>query len=102
MKTATSFLAALILIGALGVSRTPATADVLSKVELDPGSNYCHLQFPAIREGTLNSDRPVLKDAGTGDIIDYYGPCDHDALGKDEIASQRQQVEERRQLPESD
>ena len=89
MKIATSFLSALLFVGALGVSGTPATADVFSKVELEPGSNYCHMKFPAIREDTLNSDRPVLKDASTGDIITYSGPCDHDPLGKDEIQSQK-------------
>jgi len=96
MKITTSFLSALFIVGALGVSGTPATADVLSKVELDPGSDYCHMQFPAIREDILNSDRPVLKDASTGDIIDYYGSCDHDPLGKDEIQSQREAREWRR------
>jgi hypothetical protein len=91
MKSARSFLAVLLLVGSLGIGGTIANAeDVLSKVELAPGSNYCHLQFPAIREDTLDWDRPVLKDAGTGDIIDFYGSCDHDPLGKDEIASQRQ------------
>jgi hypothetical protein len=100
MKIATSFLSALFIVGALGVSDTPATAEVLSKVEL--GSNYCHLRFPAIRKDTLNSDRPVLKDPSSRDIIDYYGPCDHDPLGKDEIASQKRRAEEERELPEGD
>jgi hypothetical protein len=36
-------------------------------------------------------DRPVLKDPGTGDILDFYGPCNHDPLGRDEIESQRLQ-----------
>ncbi|TMA11186.1 MAG: hypothetical protein E6J89_08525 [Deltaproteobacteria bacterium] len=100
MKIATSFLSALLVVGALGMSGTPATADVLSRVELDPGTDYCHMQFPAIREDTLNSDRPVLKDASTGDIVDYYGSCDHDPLGKDEIAAQRAGSKEWRRVHE--
>jgi hypothetical protein len=95
MKIATSFLAAVLLIGSFGVSGTLAVAPgVISNATLTPGS-YCHLTFPAIREDTLSWDRPVLKDASSGDIIDFYGSCDHDPLGKDEIASQRRQESER-------
>lgn len=91
MKTATSFLAALLLVGGLGGKSTFAAAEgVISNATLIPGS-YCHLTFPAIREETLSWDRPVLKDPSKGDVIDFYGPCDHDPLGKDEIESQRRQ-----------
>ena len=91
MKIATSFLVALVLIGSFGVKSTFAAAEgVISNATLIPGS-YCHLTFPAIREDTLSSDRPVLKDPSEGDIVDFYGPCDHDPLGKDEIESQRRQ-----------
>ena len=91
MKTATSFLAALLLVGSLGGKSAFAAAEgVISNATLTPGS-YCHLTFPAIRVETLSWDRPVLKDASEGDIIDFYGPCDHDPLGKDEIESQRRQ-----------
>ena len=94
MKIATSFLAALLLIGSLGASNTFAAAPgVISNATLTPGS-YCHLQFPAIREETLSWDRPVLKDPSTGDIIDYYGSCNHDPLGKDEIAWQKRDAAE--------
>lgn len=117
MKIAISFLAALLLIGSLEASTAPAGAEdvvsnrespasdagavsrsnggadgILLKVESAPGSNYGHLKFPAIREETLGWDRPVLKDGNSGDIIDFYGPLDHDALGEDEIRSQRSQL----------
>jgi hypothetical protein len=42
---------------------------VISKVA-DPSGSFCHLKFPAIRDDTLFSDRPVLKDPSEGDIID--------------------------------
>jgi hypothetical protein len=42
----------------------------------------------------------VLKDPSSGDIIDFYGSCDHDPLGQDEIASQRQDLERNPRLPE--
>ena len=31
----------------------------------------------------------MLKEAGPGDIIDFYGPCDHAPLGIDEVQSQK-------------
>ena len=95
MKITTSFLAALLIVGGIGANRGFAAAEgVISNATLVPGS-YCHLRFPAIRENTLSWDRPVLKDPTEGDIIDYYGSCNHDPLGQDEIASQRQQRSER-------
>jgi hypothetical protein len=58
MKTAISFLAALLLIGSIEDNRAYAAAEgVISNATLSPAS-YCHLTFPAIREDTLWSDRP--------------------------------------------
>ena len=99
MKIATSFLAGLLLIGTLGATATAIAADgvistqklppgVIYKEELTPGS-YCHLKFPAIREETLSSDHLVLLYPSDGDIIDYYGPCDEDPLGKDQVHEQK-------------
>jgi len=86
----------LLLAGTLGWSAAPVGAQegVLVKVAASPVSNYCHLKFPAIREETLSWDRPVLKDKSTSDIIDFYGPCDTDPLGKDQIARQTSQVQQ--------
>src|SRR5262245_37006791 len=71
--------------GEVGVAKLPA-----------PPGSYCHLKFPAIREDTLFSDRPVLKDASEGDIIDFYGPCDYDPLGRESIL--RQQFEHKQRM----
>ena len=57
------------------------------KVPADTTS-YCHMKFPPIREDTLFSANPVLNESA-GNIIDFYGPCEHDPLGKDEIRVQR-------------
>jgi len=78
------------LLETLVFSAAPAggAEGIISKVAT-PVANYCHLKFPAIREETLYWDRPVLKDPSEGDIIDFYGPCDHDPLGKAEIQQQR-------------
>jgi hypothetical protein len=102
MKIATSFLAALLLASSLGASDAFATADgVISNTTLTPGS-YCHLKFPAIREETFSWDRPVLKDASSGDIIDFYGPCDTDPVGEDQVHEQRLERQHRWQRNYSD
>ena len=53
--------------------------------------SYCHMKFPAVRQSTLNSDNPQLKQ-GSGDMVDYYGPCNHDPLSKEELTSQRNEL----------
>lgn len=58
MKTITVALSVLVLTGSLGVS---------------------------FQRFVNRPYHPVLKDADSGDIIDFDGPCDLDPLGKDEI-----------------
>jgi hypothetical protein len=53
--------------------RTRQIDGIICKQELTPGS-YCHLKFPPIREDTLGTEHPVLKDPNSGDIIHFYGP----------------------------
>ena len=88
MKRIGLFLSVLLLIGSVGVNAAKAADGVLLKEEIIPGS-YCHMKFPAIRQSTLAGDHPILKSATTGDVIDFYGPCDEDPLGKDQVWSQR-------------
>jgi hypothetical protein len=92
-------LAAIVL---LNSSLLWADESVISKVP-DSTGKFCHLKFPAIKEETLYWDRPVLKDPSQSDIIDFYGPCSHDPLGKEEVRRQRDDFERRqRRLPESE
>lgn len=51
-------------------------------------TTYCHMKFPPIREDTLFSVDPLLNESA-GNIVDFYGSCDHDPLGADEIKAQR-------------
>jgi hypothetical protein len=88
MKIKTSLLAALLVMGGFAAH---GRAEVISRTELTPGSDYCRLKFPAITEQTLTSDRPVLKDSESADIIDFYGKCDESPTGENQIASQRRQ-----------
>ena len=81
-----------------GVARAWAVEDVVSKdviaaTPLGGEDSYCHLKFPAIEPSSLGSDHPVLQSADTGDMVDYYGPCDHDPLGKEEISKQLEDEE---------
>ncbi len=95
MKTIRTSLASLVLVGTLVLSTSPLRAgEVPSKVQLQ-GTNYCRMSFPAIRGDTLFTDKPVLKDAGTNDIVVFYGSCDYDPLGKEEVRRQREDYHDR-------
>jgi hypothetical protein len=85
----------LFLTGALvGLWSSPlwAAEGIISRAP-DSSGIYCNLKFPAIKEETLTSDRPVLKDPSEGDIVDFYGPCDHDPLGKEEVQRQKGDIQ---------
>lgn len=60
---------------------------VISRDAAESG-DYCHLKFPAIDPNTLGSRHPRLENPAGGDIIDYYGPYDHDPLGREEVQTQ--------------
>jgi hypothetical protein len=74
-----------------GASFVRAQGEILKQVA-EPGT-YCHVKFPAIREETLSAMNPDL--TTSGDVVDFYGPCDHDPLGKDEVQSQKLQAQHR-------
>ena len=89
MKNLKPLLTALLLTAAIGFGTASAeTQGIVSRVELGR-SGYCHLKFPPIRERTLGTRHPELKDPARGDLIDFYGPCDHDPLGPDEVWQQK-------------
>jgi hypothetical protein len=91
MKIRTSVFAGLLFFSSLGaVNSVFADDGVLLKEEFAPGS-YCHQKFPAIRPSNIDSAHPTLKDSDTGDVIDYYGPCDESPLGQDQIRTQKMQ-----------
>jgi hypothetical protein len=87
MKIATSFLAALLFTGTLGALNNAIAEDgILEKDQFTAGS-YCHEKFPAMTEQSLATDNPVLN--SSGDIIDFYGPCNENPVGKDQVQAQR-------------
>jgi hypothetical protein len=93
-------LAALLFIGAWGANSNAIAAEsnaagakgVLLKEEYVPDS-YCHQKLSAIRESSLAGDHPVLSAEET---IDFYGPCNQDPLGKDQVHDQRRANTDRR------
>lgn len=102
MKIATSSLAAVLFTGTLGALNNAIAVDgILSKDQFTAGS-YCHERFPAIRQGTLDSDQPALKDSSTGDVIDFYGPCNENPAGKDQVQEQKLEAQHRLEMEYSD
>jgi hypothetical protein len=100
MNNIKSLMSVVFLTGALGLSAVSAGAEnVISQDVLTDGS-YCHTKFESIREETLASSQPVLKD--TDDIVDFYGACNHDPLGKEEIQSQKIEMQHRFQSEYND
>lgn len=93
MKSIKLLMSVVFLSGALGLSVVPAGAGAVISQDVLTDGNYCHMKFESIRENTLASSQPVLKD--TDDIIDFYGPCNHDPLGKEEIQSQKIEMQHR-------
>ena len=95
------------VIFALAILSLPVTLlwaadDIITKVPDGSGSS-CYLMFPAIKEYTLYWPRQVVKDPASGDIISYYGDCNHDPLGPQEIQRQRIQYQHMlRRLPEGE
>ncbi len=91
MKSIKTLLGVAVIGVALGLTTAPAMAaeGVISSFKIETTPGYGHMQFPAIDEDTLWSRRPVLLDASTTDVIDFYGPCDYDPLGKEALLRQR-------------
>ena len=97
MKTMKSVLSVVILTGAISSSlASAADRDGMILKDVATEGSYCHMKFPAIEVRTLASKQPVLSDANSGDIIDFYGPCNYDPLGKDEVHAQLLQLQHRR------
>ena len=102
MKIAGPIFAALLFIGTMeGNNATFAANGIILKQKVTPGS-YCHLKFPAIREETLAGDHPVLKVPNDGNLIDFYGPCDEDPVGQDQVREQRIENHHRWEMEYSD
>ena len=97
MKSTTLFLAAMLFTGILGTLNNAFAADEdTEKVPLSSDS-YCHEKFPAIQARTLGTANPTLKSEDSGDVIDFYGPCDENPTGKDQQWEQQLEQQHRYQ-----
>ena len=93
MKIATSFLAAVLFTGTLGSINTAMGADgVISKDELTANS-YCHEKFHAMTGTSLDTDNPVINNSGA--VIDFYGSCNENPVGEDQIQDQKLEAQHR-------
>ena len=90
MKRVGSVISAFVLVGSLVGSAYAVDNNVPLSESSD---NYCHLKFPAIRPRTLASTEPQTKSSTSGDVIDYYGPCDESATSHDQVISQKHDEE---------
>ena len=81
-----------LLVGLIGFGTPAGAQDVISK-EIAIEGSYCHMKFPAIDEDTLSGSTPSLNNSS--DLIDFYGACDRNPLGNDEVLSQRLQSQHR-------
>jgi hypothetical protein len=87
MKITTSLLAGSLLIGSVGATGTAIAVD--DGILLKEGSGgYCHMKFRAMEPRSLG-DNPRLKSATSGDVIDFYGPCDESPTGETQVSQQK-------------
>jgi len=89
MKHIGKTISMLVLAGSLAGSVFAADDGVLLKEQAEGDENYCHMKFPAIEESTLGTNHPTLESSTTGDVIDFYGPCDESPTGADQVLHQR-------------
>ena len=102
MKIATSLLAAVLFTGTLGAFNNAIAEDGILQKDQLTGTSYCHEKFPATRQSTLGDDQAQLKNSGTGDVIDFYGPCNENPVGKDQVQTQRLEDQHRWEMEYSD
>lgn len=88
MKKTISLLSNLLLSSTLFWGVPTVEANEIVEKEVADFAGYCHMKFPPMREATLSWDRPELNE-NAEKSIDFYGPCDHDPTGIDEIKAQR-------------
>jgi hypothetical protein len=100
MKIATSLLAALLFTGTLGALNNAIAEDGILSKDQFAGTSYCHEKFPAIARDTLGNDQPEL--SSKGDVIDFYGPCDENPLGQDQLQTQKLEDQHRWETEYSD
>ena len=91
MKKTISLLSNMFLASTLFWGVPTLGADELVVKEAADLSRYCHMKFPPMRADTLSWDRPVL-DETAGNVIDFYGSCDHDPTGAEEVRIQRRML----------
>ena len=91
MKTTVSLLSALTLTSTLFVASNPLLGDELVVKEAATLDFHCHQQTPATYRGRPYWDHGGLDEAMIA-LNDFYGPCDHELTGAEEIGIQRRNL----------
>ncbi len=86
MKDIKFLMAGLLLAGSFLVKPLAAADNVVVQDQLEPGS-YCHMKFPAMTPETFGDRNPSFT---SGDVIDFYGPCDESPSGRDQVHEQKE------------
>jgi hypothetical protein len=92
MKKAGSAITAVVLASTL-VGSAYAMDNNHDVSSSDRADSYCHMKFPAIRPRTLAAGEPQTKSTTSGDVIDYYGACDENPTGQDQVVEQKRDEE---------
>ena len=91
MKKSVSLLCNLLLSSTLFWGVPSVEAEELISIVPADTTTYCHLKFPTMHQNSLSWEQPVL-DSAAGNMVDFYGPCDYDPVGADEIRVQRRVI----------
>jgi len=92
MKTAKFFFAALVLSANVVVTYTPASAKEIPGLVSKNGDvteSDCPTPIRASTPESFLGEQPVLKHPNSGEVIDYYGPCEEIPVGQDQPATER-------------
>ena len=73
MKSIKLLLTGMALTGALSLSAVSTRAETVISKDVFANGSYCHAKFETIRDETLASSQPVLKDVD--DIVDFMVPA---------------------------
>ncbi|MDH3445189.1 MAG: hypothetical protein OEN50_14775 [Deltaproteobacteria bacterium] len=91
MKRTASLLSTLILASMPFWASTVSLADELVVKEAATLEFHCHQQFPRTHLSRFYLEHGMHDEAATR-VSDFYGPCDHEPTGAEEIGIQRRNL----------
>jgi hypothetical protein len=92
MKTSKLFLAVLVLSGNVVATYTLAGANNIPGLVTKDGvvsESHCRMQTKTSTPESFLGMPPLLNVPNSGELIDYYGPCDETPIGQSDLDTQR-------------